>query len=130
ARARHPPLFPSKKRERNMLRSTLLFFAFPLIAALVACDCGGSPPVEEGDAGLKCSPTELLCVVGGVEECVAYDLDALCEPWEECSGAAFCDDSGNATCDCVNKPPLDPGTQVAYTASAQLANGALVIAGW
>jgi hypothetical protein len=107
-----------------MLRSCLLFFAFPLVSALVACNCGTTPPK------IECNASQIECIIDGETVCIAYDEAAICEPWEQCADTPVCDPDGNPTCDCVNKPPLNPGTQVAYTASTQLANGALIIAGW
>jgi hypothetical protein len=110
-----------------MLRSFLLFFAFPLIVALAACDCGTTPPPVK----IECSANQIECTIAGEITCVPFDGNGLCEPWQQCAdGSGVCDADGNVSCTCVTKPPLNPGTQVAYTASAQLENGALIIAGW
>lgn len=107
-----------------MLRSFLLFFA-SLMVALVACDCGSNPPpVKE-----ECTANQLECVRDGETVCVTYNDSDLCEPWEQCSNAT-CDANGDVVCTCVPKPPLNPGTRVAYAKSTQLANGALIVAGY
>jgi hypothetical protein len=110
-----------------MLRSFLLFFAFPLALALAACDCGTTPPPPK----VECNANQIECIIAGETTCVPFNPDGLCQPWQQCAeGSGVCDADGNVSCTCVTKPPLNPGTQVAYTASAQLANGALIIAGW
>lgn len=124
-----------------MLRSFLFCFVFAIFASLVACQCAtGGIEDPDGDAkiddpdpgdGASCRRGQVACTIGGETQCVSYDPADLCEPWERCvSGSTTCDASGTPVCTCEVAEALGAGTQVAFADSTQLANGALIVAGW
>lgn len=120
-----------------MLRSFLFCFVFAILASTVACTCASGGGLDAGpDAsgpgdGVDCRRGQLKCTIDGEEQCVAYDASTLCEPWEVCTaGTTTCDASGTPVCECEVAAALHHGTQVAFADSTQLANGALIVAGW
>lgn len=124
-----------------MLRSFLFCFVFAIFASLVACQCAtgrfeepdGDAKIDDPDPGddASCRRGQVACTIGGETQCVSYDPADLCEPWERCvSGSTTCDASGTPVCTCEVAEALGAGTQVAFADSTQLANGALIVAGW
>jgi hypothetical protein len=124
-----------RRPERRGLRgAAALGAAAAALVLLDGCNCGGPqalPCNDECVAAMPPATAGSICCER-TNECVAYDLDALCMPGFTCPPAHVTLDAmcGVSCSMCERKPPLDPGLLATDLDLVVTADGEIYLSGY